>query len=1033
MLLPILLALSTQAPDTTHLVIVATTDVHGHATAWNYLTDAEYPGGLSRAATVLDSLRRQYPGQVVLVDAGDLIQGEPFAAYFAHEGPQDPHPVVDVMGAMGYDAATPGNHDFDWGVPFMYRALRGASFPFVSANIYALPADTLAFPGYTVVQRGGVRVGITGFTTPGVMLWDKDLLAQRARVARIGAAAPRVLRQLEDNADFTIALIHSGLDERSSYDTTGIGPENVAASLATGPVKPDLVIVGHSHREMADSVIAGVHFVQPRPSAQGLSIVHVTLERTGAEWRVRRMRGQLVALARVTPSVPITRRLASAHEGVRRWALEPVASVSAAMPALTGRVEPTAIVNYINQLQQQKAGTDLSATAVFETTAGFPQGEITLAQVAALYPYENTLVGLRITGAQLKEYLETSARYFRVDGAGNVSINDSMPGYTYDVLSGAEYAIDLRLPPGDRIRGLSVRGRAVQPGDQFTIALNSYRAAGGGGYGLLNGSPVVYNHGENIRELILADLRARRILKAEDFGLRNWRIVPDDAARAARRLYAATPEPTRPPPARDTTLLRIFAINDLHGALEGRVHSWSHDRPVGGMPVLKRLMDSLAAQCGCPDLRLDGGDEMQGSLASNLEYGRATITAMNRLGIAAAVVGNHDFDWSVDTLLRRMAEAHYPWLAANVIDSATGKRPDWAIPYTVLTAGRLRVGVIGYVTPETKTIVRGDLLAGIRFDGPAALAEPLAALRAEHPDLVILLAHEGATCEENAGCGGPIVDLARGLDSTSVDLILSGHFHRLMNTRINGIPILQAASLGTAVAMVDVVKTLVGSRELRARLITPYSDSIGADTGMVRLVNQFKQKTDSLANRVIATIKTPLFRQGNQYPLGNLIADAQRNALRTDFGLMNNGGIRSSLLAGTANYSQVYEVDPFGNELVRVRVTGLQMKAVLEHVISDGSPSAHIAGLRVTWDSARPAGRRIREVRLLSGRRMEDRATYTLAVNDFLAGGKSGYTMLAGLPTERSGILTLDALVTYLRRLPQPVSPPDDPRFIPSR
>jgi 5'-nucleotidase len=202
---------------------------------------------------------------------------------------------------------------------------------------------------------------------------------------------------------------------------------------------------------------------------------------------------------------------------------------------------------------------------------------------------------------------------------------------------------------------------------------------------------------------------------------------------------------------------------------------------------------------------------------------------------------------------------------------------------------------------------------------------------------------------------------------------------------------------------------------------------------MVRLVNQFKRQTDSLANRVIATIKTPLFRQGNQYALGNLIADADRNALRTDFGLMNNGGIRSSLLAGTANYSQVYEVDPFGNELVRVRVTGQQMKAVLEHVISDGSPSAHIAGLRVTYDSSRPAGGRIREVRLLNGKRMEDRASYTLAVNDFLAGGKSGYTMLAGLPTERSGILTLDALVNYLRRLPQPVAPPEDVRFIPSR
>src|SRR6185503_13164970 len=155
---------------------------------------------------------------------------------------------------------------------------------------------------------------------------------------------------------------------------------------------------GHSHREMADSVIAGVHFVQPKPGAQSVSVVQVTLERNREGWRVRRMRGELISLARVTPSVAITRRLATAHEAVRRWATAPLASASQAMPALTARVEPTALINYLNDLQRRKAGTDLSATAVFDPNAGLPAGDFTLARVTALYPYENTLVGLRITG-----------------------------------------------------------------------------------------------------------------------------------------------------------------------------------------------------------------------------------------------------------------------------------------------------------------------------------------------------------------------------------------------------------------------------------------------------------------------------------------------------------------------------------------------------------------------------------------------------------------------------------------------------------
>jgi 2',3'-cyclic-nucleotide 2'-phosphodiesterase / 3'-nucleotidase / 5'-nucleotidase len=1034
MLLPLLLALSTQAQDTAHIVVVSTTDVHGQATAWNYLADAPFPGGLSRAARVVDSLRARHPGQVVLLDAGDLIQGSPFTTYFARIAPQDPHPVLDVMGAMGYDAATPGNHEFNFGVAFMFRALRSASFPYVSGNIYSLPQDTLAFPAHTVVQRGGIRIGVTGFTTPGVMVWDRENLRGRARVARLGETAPRVLRQLDGAADFTIVLLHAGLGGASSYDTTGIGPEHDGAALARGPVKPDLVIAGHTHRELADTVINGVHFVQPGNFAQSLSVVHVTLQRGDRGWNPTRIRTELIPLGRVEPLPSMVRRLEPEHDVVRRWLAQPLANVSADMPATTARAEPTPIINYLNEVQRRKAGTDLSATAVFDNRAIFRAGEVTVAQVAQLYPYENTLRGIRISGQQLKDFLEHSARYYVVDPAGRVALNDSIPGYNFDVVSGAEYAVDLRLPVGSRIRGLSVRGRPVEPGDQFTMAVNSYRQAGGGGYSMLAGAPVVYDRGENVRDLLIQDLRARGVLSVQDFGTQNWRIVPEEAALAARRLFVATPDPVRPSPPRDTTLLRILALNDFHGALFSTVRTWSNNRPVGGMPAIKRLMDSLTALCSCPDLRLDAGDEMQGTLASNLEFGRSTVAAMNLLGIDAAVVGNHDFDWSVDTLLRRMADARYPWLLANVVETATGRRPDWAIPYRILTTPRLKVGVVGYLTPETNTIVRGDILQGLRITGPETLAEPLAQLRAEGPDLVVVLAHEGASCEGGSTgsgvCDGPIVDLARGLDSNTVHLIVAGHRHRLTNIRVNGIPIVQAGSSGGDIAVVDVVKTLVGTRELRTRLVAVYADSIGADSAMQVLVEGYRLRSDTLARRVVATLKSPANRSGGQYPLANLVADAHRNALRADFAIMNNGGVRTSLPAGPVNYAQVFEVSPFQNELVRIRLTGKDMKGVLEQALSGGRPDIHLSGLRVFYDGSRPVGSRVREVRLPTGRRMEDRATYTLAINDFLAGGKEGFAMLPALNPERTGIVDTDALVNYLRRLPQPVELPADERFV---
>src|SRR5690348_4648872 len=160
-------------PDTAHLVIVATTDLHGRLLGWDDVRDAEAPGGLSRAATILSTLRSQYPGQVILVDAGDLIEGNLFATYFARVAPARPHPIIDALGGLDYDAATPGNHDFDFGVDALRTAMTDATFRYVSANVMvpatqAERSDTPLFSPTAVVVRNGIRVGLTGFTTPGV-------------------------------------------------------------------------------------------------------------------------------------------------------------------------------------------------------------------------------------------------------------------------------------------------------------------------------------------------------------------------------------------------------------------------------------------------------------------------------------------------------------------------------------------------------------------------------------------------------------------------------------------------------------------------------------------------------------------------------------------------------------------------------------------------------------------------------------------------------------------------------------------------
>src|SRR6266702_3335038 len=486
-LLALLLGLqaSSQTPDTTHLLIVATTDVHGRALGWDYVRDAEAPGGLSRAATILETLRAQYPGRLVLVDAGDLLQGNPFATFFARQDQRQPQPLVDALNALQYDAATPGNHDFDFGLALLRRAGVEATYHYVAANVEQTSGGPF-FPATVVLQRAGVRVGVTGFTTPGVMVWDRAQLAGQARVRRVAEAAP-------------------------------------PASITP---KPDVVIVGHSHREIRDTVINGVHFVQPKNWAQSLSVVHVFV----VQGKVVSVRVDLIPLA-ATPELPrLTRRLDAAHQAARLWAATPIGTAGPGFDGRYARVQDGALLDFINEVQRRKTGAQLSAAAAFEVQVGFPDGEVHLRDVAGVYPYENTLRAVRISGQQLREFLEHSARYFQTYQPGvRRIINDSVQGYNFDVVSGVAYNIDLSRPAGQRIRGLAYEGKIVQPTDSFTLALNSYRAAGGGGYAMLAGARVTYDRGEDVRDLLVQEIRRVHALDARAYYHPSWAIIPPEA------------------------------------------------------------------------------------------------------------------------------------------------------------------------------------------------------------------------------------------------------------------------------------------------------------------------------------------------------------------------------------------------------------------------------------------------------------------------------------------------------------------------
>ena len=1032
------------AGDTVTLVVAATTDVHGWLRGWDYYANApDTARGLARAATIVDSVRARHPGRVVLVDAGDLLQGNPLAYVAAKVSADTVSPIVAAMNAMRYDAAAIGNHEYNYGVPHLERAVGQARFRFLSANTYNAGTRDLRFLPWTIVERAGVRVGIVGATTPGVMVWDRENVKGRLEVRDVvPAVREAAARARAGGAEVLVVTVHSGLDGASSYDTvgTGVASENVAARLAREVPGLDLVVFGHSHREVADTTIGGTMLVQAKNWAASVAVAELDLARADGAWRVVRRRGAIVRAAGHPESESVVRATASAHAETMAYVSSAVGRTEVAWRGDSARVADTPLTDFVLEVQRRAAGADLASTAAFSLQAALDTGAVTVAELARLYPYDNTLRAVRVTGRQLRAYLEQSARYYRRFPAapGEPLVDPEVPGYNFDVVAGADYTLDLARPLGQRVVGLRVRGAPVADTSRFTLALNNYRQTGGGGYAMLADAPVVYDRQQEIRQLLIDEVRRRGTIRPADYFAPNWRLAP---AAAVRRAYAEQggggtagggPAP-RSAAARATTAgrptLRIIATNDFHGALEPRADARGVRR--GGAAALASAVGRAASECRpeCETLLLDGGDMFQGTPASNLAFGRPVVEVYNALDYAAAALGNHEFDWGVDTLRARMRQARHRFLAANVRD-AQGRDVDWVPNDTIVRRGPFRVGIVGVATVETPNTTKASHVEGLRFAAPAPIVDSIArALRARGADAVVVVAHAGAFCPSDgpASCGGEIVDFANAL-TERVDAIVSGHTHSAVDAVVRGTPVVQARSSGRAFGVIDLVPGEVGSA--RAELRDVLTDSAGADARVAALVRRATAAVAPRVSRPVGTIARPMRREGTQYALGNLIADAQRAAGRGDVAVMNNGGIRADLPAGAANYGTLFEVQPFGNVLYRVTVRGADLRAYLERLVDGAPPRAHLSGVSITYDSTAAAGARLRSVRLTSGRPLADGATYRVVLSDFLLTGGDGLGLgKAAITTEPLNVVDLDALIAHVRRIGRPVQPDATPRI----
>ncbi|MGE5529684.1 MAG: bifunctional metallophosphatase/5'-nucleotidase [Patescibacteria group bacterium] len=489
----------------------------------------------------------------------------------------------------------------------------------------------------------------------------------------------------------------------------------------------------------------------------------------------------------------------------------------------------------------------------------------------------------------------------------------------------------------------------------------------------------------------------------------------------------------------DVLRVQILGVNDFHGAILET--SRIENRPAGGAAVLAAWL--LERERANPrTLMVHAGDMVGASQpVSALLQDEPTVEILDFLGFDVGAPGNHDFDEGPAELMRLLHGGHhpatgyftgasFPLVAANVVDAGT-KRP-LLPPYAVKTVEGVPIAFIGVVTAETPRITTADGVAGLEFLDPAAsINHYLPVLHEKGVEAIVVLAHEGGI-QKKARIEGPIAELAAAIGD-AVDVIVSGHTHTALNGVVDGKLIVQARSSGTAFADIDLAidRTAGDVISAKAEIVTAWADVRAPDQRIAALIAPALERVRPLIERRVAETSDAITRTPNEAgesALGDLIADAQRWAAGTQIAFTNPGGIRRDLPAGAVTWGVLYECQPFGNNLMRFRMTGDQIRRLLEEQWATGR-MLQIAGLRYTWDAARPPGDRVVKLALADGEPVARDKTYTAAANSFLAAGGDGFTVFAEIAAQEAVMCDLDALVGYLQTLKQPIAARIDGRI----
>ena len=535
------------------LKIVETSDVHGNYYPYNFITRHEWKGSLARIYSFVQKEREQYKENLILLDNGDILQGQPTAYYYNYIDTVSPHLCSEMMNFMKYDAGNMGNHDVETGRAVFDRWIATCDFPVLGANIIDTSTGKPHLASYKVLERNGVKIVVLGMITPAIPAWLSENLWKGLRFDDMEETARKWMKIIreKENPDLVIGLFHAG---QEAFKMSGKYNENASLNVAKNVPGFDIVLMGHDHARECKKVmnVAGdsVLIIDPASNGIVLSNVDVTLKLKDGKVQSKDIKGELTETEAYGISEDFMKRFAPQYETVQKFVSKKIGTFTESISTHPAFFGPFAFIDLIHTLQLDITGADISFAAPLSFDAEIKKGDVFVSDMFNLYKYENMLYVMTLSGKEIKDFLEMSyymwtnrmkspedhLLWFKKKPREGAEDRASFQNFSFnfDSASGIIYTVDVTKPQGEKITITSMAdGSPFRMDKIYKVALNSYRGNGGGEL-LTKGSGIPQ---EDLKDRIIfstdKDLRFYLMNYIEKKGtmdpkaLNQWKFVPE--------------------------------------------------------------------------------------------------------------------------------------------------------------------------------------------------------------------------------------------------------------------------------------------------------------------------------------------------------------------------------------------------------------------------------------------------------------------------------------------------------------------------